>query len=162
MNLTPWSNLFSTASKSNICVKKSRYKVALTAGATLLLFLFILVFFTYAYHLALVISVVAFVLLAGMLSKKPSNEVLCVFELNDQGLCSFSDNAQYQLQESSRFSFLGCWLVLQPLTSEITVNSNMKNKKHSNKTMLFIYRDSLSKQDFSRLTNTISKLGFQY
>lgn len=183
-NLTPWCNLFSTASKYNIGVKKSRYKVLLYTGSAVAFILLSLTFFTYAYHLALAIAVIGLVILGLLLPNKSAQAVICSnvnvlniavssFELNSQGICSFDGNNYYQLQASSRFSFLGCWLVLQQLTAQpltaqpiTTVNSmfNAKssiNKSNNTKTRVFIYRDSLSNQDFSRLSTVISQLNHQ-
>lgn len=155
-NLTPWCNLFSTESKYNICVGKSRYKVILYTGSTVALILLLLIFFTYAYHIALAVAVLTFLLLGVLPTKQSSKHVtVSQFELNSQGLCSFDGNKHYQLQASSRFSFLGGWLILQPVT---TVHAMFNVSNNKSKTMIFIYRDSLSKQDFSRLSNVISQL----
>lgn len=133
----------------------------LYTGSTLACVLLLLIFFTYAYHLALALAVVTFLLLGFMLTKQSSDHVtVSKFEVNSQGLCSFEGNKHYQLQPSSRFGFLGCWLILQPLTAQPTTAVNaMLNMSHNrSKTMFFIYRDSLSKQDFSRLSNVIAQL----
>jgi len=123
--------------------------------------LLLLLFFTYAYHVALAVAVLAFVLLSFLLAKQRSVHVIVSrFELNSQGVCSFDGNKHYQLQANSRFSFLGCWLTLQPLTAQsITAVGAMFNTSNNNSNkMFFIYRDSLSNQDFSRLSNVISQL----
>ena len=159
VNLTPWCNLFSTASKYNICVKKSRYKALLYTGSAVASILLLLIFFTYAYHLALAVAVMTFLLLGISLTRKSFQyDTVSRFELNSQGLCSFEGNDHYQLQDNSRFGFLGCWLVLQPMT---TVNSMLNVKNNNAKTSFFIYRDSLSKQDFSRISKVISQLNHQ-
>ena len=160
-NLTPWCNLFLSASKHNISVKKSRYKALLYIGSIVASALILLIFFTYAYHVALVVAVMTFVLLGFLLTKHRTSDVIVSrFELNSQGLCSFDDTEHYQLQANSRFSFLGCWLVLQPLTAQplSAVNSIVNDNYTFKATKFFIYRDSLSEQDFSRLSNVISQL----
>jgi hypothetical protein len=119
--------------------------------------LLLLLFFTYAYHLALAIAVTTFLLLSFLLAKPSSqNVIVSTFELNSQGGCSFDGNIHYQLQASSRFSFLGCWLTLQPLIAQpmTAVNASNSNQKK----LFFIYRDSLSSEDFSRISNVISQL----
>jgi len=81
-------------------------------------------------------------------STKQSNKQASLqyqFELTPQGVCTFNGAEYYQLQTNSRFSFLGCWLTLMPATAQ---NTLLKGKKKQ----LFIYRDSLSEQDFSRLS----------
>jgi hypothetical protein len=50
-----------------------------------------------------------------------------------------------QLLASSRISFIGCWLDFQCLG---------ENKQRS----LFIYKDSLSKKNYSRLVNIVTQL----
>ena len=121
----------------------------------------LLAFYTYAYHLALALTVVTFVLLGFLLAvQNPQKVIVSRFELSSQGICAFDDNHYYQLQSNSRFSFLGCWLILQPLTAQPTtsVNSLFKANKNNSKRLFFIYRDSLNNQDFSRLTKVISEL----
>lgn len=85
--------------------------------------------------------------------------------IDENGVCSFEsmfDNSfestsnvkeQFQLLASSRYSFFGCWL---DMDSTKLVNKSI-NKKHIKK-QLFIYRDSLSSEDFSRLSQVIRKL----
>lgn len=72
------------------------------------------------------------------------------FELSSQGLCHFGDE-YYQLRADSRLSFFGCWLIFND------ISSTQKPIVHKNK-QLFIYRDSLSAQDFSRLTHVIKNI----
>jgi len=110
-----------------------------------------------------------FVLLGFLLAKQRSHHIIVsTFELNNQGLCTFDGNNHYQLQVNSRFSFLGCWLVLQPLTAQpltvqpmFAVNSIFNDNNTSKETRFFIYRDSLSQQDFSRISNIITQLDHQ-
>ncbi len=156
VNLTPWCNLFSNASKYKIGVKKSHYKDILYAVVAFVFVLLLLIFFTYAYHVALSIAVVVTLLLGLALSKKNNQQnIVSTFELNSQGQCLFERDTYYQLHVNSRVSFLGCWLFLQPI-SAMDKMFHVKNNKA--KKLLFIYRDSLSKQDFSRLSNVISQL----
>jgi hypothetical protein len=85
--------------------------------------------------------------------------------IDENGVCSFESmlenslestvdaKEQFQLLVSSRYSFFGCWLDMyssKAMTKAI-------NKKHKKK-QLFIYRDSLSPKDFSRLSQIIRKL----
>jgi len=128
-------------------------------GVAFVFVLLLLVLFTYAYHLALTISVIG-IILFGFLLSKPNNQhaIISTFELNNQGLCTFEDKNHYQLQANSRFSFLGCWLILQPV---LTVDVFFYPKNKARKKLFFIYRDSLSQQDFSRLSNVITQLNHQ-
>jgi hypothetical protein len=128
-------------------------------GGLVTLFLLLLLFFTYAYHLALAVVVVAIILFGFWLSNHYAQSVTSfIFDLNSRGICSFKGDNYYQLQENSRFSFLGCWLILEPIS---VANSMLNNKNEGRKITLFIYRDSLSQQDFSRLCNVISQLNHQ-
>jgi hypothetical protein len=152
-NLTPWCSLFLNASKYNICVKKSRYKTLSCAAVAIVITLLIILFFTYAYHLALAIAVVVCILCSLYLAnKKPSCIIVSKFELDSHGLCIFNGENHYQLQAGSRFSFLGCWLYLRPTTSSHTIYNTCEKSNTEN---LFIFRDSLSKQDFSRVSKAI-------
>lgn len=159
VNLVTWCNLFSSASKYSICVRKSRYRVLLYAGLTVAFLLLVLIFFTNAYHLALTIAVFVIVLVGLLLVKQNNQQVIVSrFELTRQGVCSFDDKVDYQIQRSSRLSFLGGWLILQPMPLASTMFNAKDND--SNK-LIFIYRDSLSKQDFSRIAQVINQLNYQ-
>jgi hypothetical protein len=131
----------------------------LNAGYIVAVIVFLLLFFTYAYHLTLALASLTFVFLSVLLVKQsPQHIILSRFELNSQGLCIFEGNKYYQMQMGSRFSFLGCWLTLQPLTAVSTMENTCND---NSKKVCFIYRDSLSSQDFSRLSNVISQLNYQ-
>jgi hypothetical protein len=129
------------------------------AGIAAAFLLLLLTFLTYAYHLALIIAVTVIVLLGLLLVKKSDQQdIVSRFELNCHGLCSFSESNQFQLQQSSRLSFLGCWLVLKPIPA---ANAMFNVKNNDLNRVFFIYRDSLSKQDFSRIAHVISQLNHQ-
>jgi hypothetical protein len=72
---------------------------------------------------------------------------------------SADKNEQFQLLGNSRYSFFGCWLYLVPLSNLSTFDSltHTINKKPKQK-RLFLYRDSLSAEEFSRLSQVIRKL----
>ena len=59
----------------------------------------------------------------------------------------------YQLLTDSRFSFIGLWLIMQPNDTPL-----LSNSLKTSTTQLFIFRDSVSQQDFSRIANIIKKL----
>jgi hypothetical protein len=90
------------------------------------------------------------------LSLENSGAIVGSFIVTNEGIITFSDKiSSYQLLPNSRLSFVGCWLVFQPSglsTTSIKLNGNRALTK------LFIYRDSLSRQDFSRLAKIIKKL----
>lgn len=165
-SLTPWCNLFSTESKYSITVRKSRYKLILFSVCTLVLLILTLISFTYAYQFSLAVVIFVVLFLGGVIARKNEQDIVSRFELSfeigNDGICSFEDSLhrieQFQLLRSSRFSFLGCWLFLQPTTSKASFNT----KAHHAKKRIFIYRDSLTEQDFSRLANIISQLNHSH
>jgi len=117
-------------------------------------------FFTYAYYFALMVVVSSVVLVGVYLATQNHQHVgFLNFELNEQGQCFFDDGSGYQLHTSSRLSFLGCWLILQPIQ---TVNVVPSTKSHRAMNSLFIFRDSLSSQDFSRIAKVLSQLDQQH
>ena len=160
VSLTPWCNLFLTESKYSISLTRSHNKALLYAGSATFILLISVVLFTYAYHLALAGAFVTVLLLSGFkqvnVNKKPC---ISMFELTSQGLCCFDQQHIYQIQASSRFSFLGCWLVLQLISNNQLHTNSKKNKA---KKVLFIFRDSLSAQDFSRITRVIAQMTYPH
>jgi hypothetical protein len=175
-NLIPWCNLFSTASKYNISIRKSRFHYLFLFSGCIFLILLLISFFSYAYQVVL-ISAVLFITLLSIVIVQKNDKQLAVFHLiiDDLGLCSLEyiiekrieDTAegtnnlaeQFQLLTNSRCSFLGCWLNLAPI-SNLYLRESFSNVivKKSQKKRLFIYRDSLSKKDFSRLSRVIRNL----
>jgi hypothetical protein len=118
------------------------------------------------------IVVLAMTIMSILIAKKKDRQ-LSTFQviLDEQGVCSFEktlENSvdsnvdikeQYQLLSSSRYSFFGCWLHMAPLSNMYSPEllTKVLNKKHKKK-WLFIYRDSLSTKDFSRVSQVIRKL----
>jgi len=126
-------------------------------GISFALFLLLLTFFSYAYSLALALAAVSIVFLGLLLTKPKKHQVISMFELDNQGICAFEGGNSYQLQANSRISFLGCWLILQPVSNTSLV---LNNRNTNAKRRFFIFRDSLSKQDFSRLSQVIHQLSY--
>ena len=103
----------------------------------------------------------------SVLIVKRNAKQLTAFYMNidENGVCSFESmfensvvsssdvSEQFQILASSRYSFFGCWLDMY----STKLLNNAINKKHIKK-QLFIYRDSLSSEDFSRLSQIIRKL----
>lgn len=78
----------------------------------------------------------------------------CVLILTNTGEVKLGANSEnYQLQSNSRFSFIGCWLVLSTSDNSLNLAHHKKTRKQ-----LFIFKDSISKQDFSRIANVINQL----
>jgi hypothetical protein len=171
-NSTPWFNLYSTASKYNICVKQSRYRDLLWLSVYLFINLLLISYVTYAYQFVLVVVVLTITLISIFIANKRVRQLTSIqFTVDEFSICSFeyrrektvlsaiAEKEQFQLLASSRYSFLGCWLHMAPLSnlSSSALLSYAINKKRKNK-WFFIYRDSLSAQDFSRLSQAIRKL----
>jgi len=66
-----------------------------------------------------------------------------------------NDSLTYQVQATSRLSFVGCWLDIELATDNINPINKTKSKVL---TELFIYKDSLSEQDYARLVSVINSL----
>jgi len=142
-------------------------------GLVMFFALLLLLSVSYAYQLTLAMAVFTLIVLGVLVSVQHAEQVnkqvnkqddkqgnqqgtqqeniLYHFQLSQHGLCVFNDEQCYQLQANSRYSFLGCWLILLPIAA---LNKPFVDKKEQ----LFIYRDSLSKQDFSRLSQVLKNL----
>lgn len=168
-NSTLWCNLYSTASKSNICIKQSRYRHLLLLSGVVFFNLLLISYLTYAYHFVLVIVVLTLTLLSVLIAKQGKEQLVTLqMILDEHGICSFKhmlgntvnstvdSKEQFQLLASSRYSFFGCWLHIVPLSS-LSSSYLLPNviSKRRKKAWLFIYRDSLSAEDFSRLSQVI-------
>lgn len=155
----PWCNLFSVESKFSIEVYKSYYKPLVYLGISQLIISLLLLHFTYAYQLALGHAVITTLVLGVLYSAQNSRRAVVLdeksfafqFEVTGQGLCVFDGKNAYQLQAKSRLSFLGCWLCF---VAASPVNSNDVPKQKQ----LFIFRDSLSERDFSRLSAVLQNI----
>ena len=167
-----WCNLYSTASKYNICIKQSRYRNFLRLSGGIFFSLLLISYATYAYQFVLVIAVLTMTLLSIWIAKKRQGQLIRLqFTLDENCVCLFNDapestvestfdkKEQFQLLASSRYSFFGCWLHMTALSNMYSPEP-LPNKilKSSKKKLLFIYRDSLSSEDFSRLTQAIRVL----
>lgn len=162
-SLTPWCNLYSTASKYNLCIKESRYRYILLFSSAIFIGLLLISYATYAYHLVLAVAVLTLTVVSFLIAtNKPVQLTKLQVTLDEDGIFSIVNNynkttgnslqvkEQFQLLVNSRYSFFGCWLYMSPLP--ITINKKTPIK------YLFIYRDSLSAEDFSRLSQVIRKL----
>ena len=156
-NSTQWCNIYLSASKYNINVKYSRYKLAIYSFSVILLCLILLISFTFYYVIAQVIALAAIISLSLFLSKSNNNAIAHSFVLTyTGGLCFDKDPLSYHLLTTSRLGFIGCWLIMVP--SELTLNQ-CGNTNNTSPKQLFIFRDSISGQDFSRLARVIKQLG---
>ena len=157
-NLTPWCNLFLNASKYKVTIYKSRHQVFIYG----VFFSFIIASLIFIltlnlYLLASVSSVIFFILSVAMSPPKMPSPLFSQADiesliLTNKGLCQFSSShhndsvEEYILSPYSRSSFLGCWLLFSKVGS--------LNKLESK----FIFKDSLSSKDYSRLRRVIMAL----
>ena len=156
-NSTQWCNLYSNASKYNINVRNSHYKLAVYSFSGIFIFLVIIVNFTFHYILAQSLAVVSIISLSVFLSRRNNEPIISSLKLTTSGEIYLHKNqVSYQLLPASRISFIGCWLVMVPNES---ILSQCSNAASNTPKQLFIYRDSLSNQDFSRLARVIKQLG---
>ena len=152
-----WCNIYLSASKYNINVKHSRYKLVLYSFFVIIFCLILLIRFTFYYVIAQINAVAAIIFLSLFLSKSNNNAIAHSFVLTyTGGLCFDKDQLSYQLLTTSRLGFIGCWVIMVP--SELTLNQ-CGNTNNTSPKQLFIFRDSISDQDFSRLARVIKQLG---
>lgn len=162
----PWCNLYSNASKYNLCIKQSSNRSIFLLSGYIFFNLLLISYTTYAYQFVLVIVVLTMTVISVLIAKKNTKKLTTLqMNLDENGVCSFEYmlepsvvstvdvKEQFQLLASSRYSFFGCWLHMHSFESL----TNTINKKHKKK-QLFIYRDSVSPEDFSRLSQVIRKL----
>jgi len=81
--------------------------------------------------------------------KRQVPTLLNTFTVTDTGFCQFGQQ-YFQLLANSKTSFLGCWLVLSSVEKTLVISAEQKK--------LFIYKDSLSNQDYARVCRIIKHL----
>lgn len=151
----PWCNLFSVALKFDIEIKLSRYKyifgdvLLITLISVCLVIVCDEVWQKCVYSTLLGIVITSLVFFRYQHDKNFPSQFL-TFDI--EGKCYFTPNQGWQIQPSSRFSSLGCWLDLKQPNIRDNINQPIKTKQ------LFIFSDSLSSQDRSRLCRVISRL----
>lgn len=84
------------------------------------------------------------------------------FTINTLGECQFSADDKRQLSVSSRIGFWGCWLVFERHSSgsAALIKNNLLKRLRVKLTSpsYFIFKTSLSPQQYSRLCRIILKL----
>ena len=96
------------------------------------------------------------VALSLLLSNKNDKSIKGTLVLSSTGNVQFDFAAQsYQLLPNSRFSFIGFWLVMMPSNTRLIPSQEMKK---SIPKKLFIFRDSVNAQDYSRIANVLKQL----
>jgi len=115
-----------------------------------------LITYSYAYIPALVILVSSLTFISVYLSLENNGFFTHYLTISPNGLVLLGhDSYDYQLLATSRLGFLGCWLDLQRVES--LCNSTQKNRQVIS-TQLFIFKDSLSEQDYARLVRVLKQL----
>jgi len=118
--------------------------------------LVILISFSYAYLLALVILITSLLYISIYFSLDNNESFTHYLTITTDGLVTIDNNkAPYQLLATSRISFIGCWLSFQPSSGLI---NPLKKTPQVTSRQLFIFRDSLSGQDFARLVSVLKKI----
>jgi len=152
-----WCNLYSTESKYNITVNKSRYKWGVYGAGILISITLALLKYTFAYQWVVFFLAFSLLFFGYFLFKEKSayHSAMYDFSMNTQGQCLFtlSDSSvvkSYQLLAKSRISFVGCWLFMKPIGL---------NHRNSNRTKrIFLFKDSISNQDYSRISRILKSL----
>jgi hypothetical protein len=81
--------------------------------------------------------------------------------LSSDGNISIENESNYQILATSRLSFIGCWLELQQSTHSINSNNQKKQSKESKNKAIshrFIFKDSLSEQDYARIVSVLNQI----
>jgi hypothetical protein len=91
-----------------------------------------------------------------------TKEPVDIFSIDLNGQIKLNNEDSFSLLPNSRVSFIGCWLVMlnQDHAENDLGTKELPNKGHkkSLKHYKFIFKDSLSHQDYSRLRRIISTL----
>ena len=115
-----------------------------------------LVSFTFYYILAQAIAVVSIIsvsLFLSMGNKSPFNISLIL--TNTGGIQLNDKQVSYQLLTNSRLSFIGCWLVMIQDVASLPPSTNLAEKIPK---QIFIFKDSINEQDYSRIARVIKQL----
>jgi hypothetical protein len=147
-SLATWSRLYSIELKYNITIVEFRQKL-INYYTFYAVFLGVLLG---AHFLRLPIFVITLLVLlfTGKAIFKVINNYSNIgnFVIDNDGKCVFSEHQEFQLDASSRVGWFGCWLVLTSF-----VVSNNKEVKY-----LFLFKNSISSQDYSRMSRIIKRL----
>jgi len=161
-----WCSLFSSASKYSISIRPSRYKRVAYGFLPLGTCLVILISFSYAYIPALVILVACIIGISIYLSLENKAQFTHYLTMSSDGnIFIGNESFNYQILATSRLSFIGCWLELQQSTNLINLNNQSKQipskllaPTHLPLTHRFIFKDSLSEQDYARIVSVLKQI----
>ncbi len=171
----PWCSLYYNASKYSLQITKSRYKACLYSALGVVLFLFFVLYFTLYYLFSLGIVSTGIIFIGAYLANvdRDKSASKSAFYLDMKGEITFQRNCPFlahcfqleantlvqsvlKLQAHSRVGFLGCWLVLA--CKQEHFSQGLPQRKKNKPYTIFIFKDSFSPQDFSRLTRIIKNI----
>ncbi|PKI12693.1 hypothetical protein CXF71_18330 [Colwellia sp. 12G3] len=115
-----------------------------------------MVSFTFYYILAQTVAVVSIIFLSLLLTVSNDKPFTNSLILTNTGNIHFNnEQVSYQLLSDSRLSFIGCWLVM---IKDVPLLSPRINVSETIPKLVFIFRDSINKQDYSRIARVIKQL----
>ncbi|MDO6446584.1 hypothetical protein Q4493_12440 [Colwellia sp. 1_MG-2023] len=155
-NSTQWCNLYSVESKYNIRVGQSAVQRIIKRwfdAVIILLFCHIVSQLYWAITIATsanLVAIIAFLFICNTILFKKYYNRLPIYQikhlvLHENGLIDCDRYNHLSLHINSRIGWLGCWLILIDNSSKI-LGKPIK---------IFIFKDSLSQQDYCRLSRTI-------
>lgn len=181
---TPWCNLYSDESKYNLLIGSSnnqRYFSNVRLAVVFLLLIFIVylgfpyikgqspkVLWLLSSGVCLSVAFAIYFFGGKRFTKDDKNQVKLLV-LNQNGSVDCQYGSGIQLEKNSRVGWFGCWLSLENKVSEswsyenrsletpFITNKECKNRDAKLKFSLFIYRDSVSPRNYSRLCRHILK-----
>jgi hypothetical protein len=154
-NSTQWCNLYSVESKYNLRVCQSAIQRAIYRGVDAVTFLLFCYLISQLYlvsvdaslikltvNSALVIAIV--IILIKRYYRLPIHQIKRLV-LYDNGLIDCDCHSHLSLHVNSRIGWFGCWLIL----------IDNRCKLHVKLIKIFIFKDSLSQQDYARLARAV-------
>lgn len=168
-NSTQWCNLYSVESKYNIDVNHSKNRQSIKQSCFalyLLSFVYItsqIDFFITQDYLLIFLVTICLLMVSGvgffLLFKAAKNSKTNQLVLHDNGLIDFDSQTSLSLHINSRIGWFGCWLILinelKADEQKIKIQRRSTYKKKSKSIKIFIFKDSLTTQDYARLTRKI-------
>jgi hypothetical protein len=110
------------------------------------------------FAIILILLTILVIVIGVRLSNYSHCKVKSTFVVTNDGVVFFPETREsYQLSVKTRVSFFALWLEFEPLREE-TINKAFNKKLLVSTKHLFLFRDSLTRQDFSNLLNVIREL----
>jgi hypothetical protein len=122
------------------------------------LFALILLITLWQVIIAITIVSIGIIVIGVKLSSHSKRKAESYFVVTNRGVIFFPETLEsYQLSIKTRVSFFALWLELEPLSNE-SISKLSKQKLLASTKSLFLFRDSLTRQDFSNLLSVIREL----